>query len=85
MASQLLQDATGGTAIGVVSTPSVFVALRNVLRSRRESERPRLVLLEHDDRFALFPEFVSYDFQQPLRLPAGLKGSLDRIICDPPF
>jgi putative N6-adenine methyltransferase len=27
------------------------------------------VLLEHDDRFGVFPEFVFYDFQQPLKLP----------------
>jgi hypothetical protein len=44
-----------------------------------------VVLLEHDNRFAVFPEFVYYDFAQPLKLPAELKGACDRIIVDPPF
>jgi hypothetical protein len=70
------------------------------------------VLLEHDSRFSVFPEFVPYDFAQPIKLPGmtsrevpqsscvvllfipadqlsaavvELKGSADRIICDPPF
>jgi hypothetical protein len=34
-----------------------------------EAERPKLLLLEHDDRFGVFSEFVFYDFQQPLKLP----------------
>lgn len=33
--------------------------------------RPKLLLLEHDDRFAMFPEFVFYDFAQPLKLPGS--------------
>ncbi|KJZ76184.1 hypothetical protein HIM_04266 [Hirsutella minnesotensis 3608] len=85
LAMELLRGATSKTTIGVVSAPSVFVALRNILRTQEESERPRLVLLEHDERFGVFPEFVFYDFQQPLNLPAELKGTMDRIICDPPF
>jgi EEF1A lysine methyltransferase 1 len=44
-----------------------------------------VVLLEHDNRFAVFPEFVYYDFAQPMKLPAELKGACDRIIVDPPF
>ncbi|KAM0262821.1 hypothetical protein ACHAPA_009054 [Fusarium lateritium] len=32
-------------------------------------DRPKLVLLEHDHRFSVFPEFVFYDFQRPLQLP----------------
>ena len=31
---------------------------------------PKIVLLEHDNRFAVFKdEFVFYDFMQPIRLP----------------
>ena len=29
----------------------------------------KMVLLEHDERFSVFPEFVFYDFAQPVRLP----------------
>jgi hypothetical protein len=31
---------------------------------------PKILLLEHDNRFAVFKdEFVFYDFMQPIRLP----------------
>ncbi|KAI9852530.1 MAG: hypothetical protein M1838_000397 [Thelocarpon superellum] len=53
--------------------------------SKTPSERPRIHLLEFDQRFEVFKEYVPYDFHHPLRLPLELKGSFDRIICDPPF
>ncbi|ODA81552.1 hypothetical protein RJ55_00052 [Drechmeria coniospora] len=72
LAHQLLDGARSRTSIGVISTPSAFVALKNILRTRPESERPRLVLLEHDHRFRVFEEFVYYDFQKPLELPVAM-------------
>lgn len=36
-----------------------------------DTPKPKLVLLEHDRRFAIFPEFVYYDFAQPLKLPGS--------------
>jgi EEF1A lysine methyltransferase 1 len=47
--------------------------------------QPQLKLLEYDERFAVFKEFERYDFQQPVKLSAELRGSFDRMICDPPF
>lgn len=45
-----------------------------------------MVLLEYDQRFEVVgPDFIFYDYQHPLRLPAELKGKFDRIIVDPPF
>ncbi|KAF5548463.1 NADH-ubiquinone oxidoreductase 40 kDa subunit mitochondrial [Fusarium napiforme] len=94
LADQLLDGASSSSTIGVVSTPSVFIALKNRLNSETDwdtqrfwaiEDRPKLVLLEHDHRFSVFPEFVFYDFQRPLQLPAHLKGSLDSVIIDPPF
>ncbi|KAM5366380.1 hypothetical protein ACJZ2D_010571 [Fusarium nematophilum] len=85
LADQLLDDASAGSTIGVLSTPSVFVALKNRLRHWPVADRPKLVLFEHDHRFSVFPEFVSYDYQRPLQLPVELKGGLDSIIIDPPF
>lgn len=86
LARELLDGATEETTIAVVSAPSVFVALKNILASAGPDQpKPKLTLLEHDNRFAVFPEFVFYDFMQPVKLPANLKGSIDRIICDPPF
>ena len=67
---------------------------------RSQEQKPKLYLLEFDKRFSIFPEFVSYDFHSPLKLPrmcnnspsvwylqvlASLKGAVDHIICDPPF
>ncbi|KAI1469427.1 N(6)-adenine-specific DNA methyltransferase [Daldinia caldariorum] len=87
LAKQLLDGVREDEVIAVVSTPSVFVALKNLLNAAdANTPKPKKVLLlEHDQRFSVFPEFVFYDFQQPFKLPAELKGAVDRIIYDPPF
>ncbi|KAI0475020.1 putative N6-adenine methyltransferase-domain-containing protein [Xylariaceae sp. FL0804] len=86
LARQLLDGASADSVVAVVSTPSVFVALRNIVSAADYAgPRPRMYLLEHDRRFAVFPEFVFYDFAQPFRLPGHLKGAVDRVICDGPF
>ncbi|QIX00772.1 hypothetical protein AMS68_006289 [Peltaster fructicola] len=86
LAGQLLADATEDSAIAIVSAPSVFVALKNILRKDKHMFKPRLLLLEVDRRFEVFgAEFQHYDYTEPLRLPASLKGAFDRLICDPPF
>ncbi|XXH01190.1 hypothetical protein Hte_007544 [Hypoxylon texense] len=87
LAKQLLGGVREDEVVAVVSAPSVFVAMKNLLNSADiSSPKPKKVyLLEHDQRFAVFPEFVFYDFQQPVKLPPELKGAVDRIICDPPF
>lgn len=86
LAEQLLEGATKDSAIAVVSAPSVYIQLRNILSERETGSKPRLCLLEYDKRFEVVgPDFIYYDFQEPLRLPANLKGAFDRIICDPPF
>jgi hypothetical protein len=85
LAKQLLDGSNPETRIAVVSAPSVFLQLKNLLASEDEEKRPKIVLLEFDERFAVFKEFVKYDFEHPTRLSTDLKGSFDRIICDPPF
>lgn len=89
LAKQLLQGADAGSAIAVVSAPSVYIALRNLMAeeaSAWEGKRPEVRLLEFDNRFEVFgSDFVLYDFQNPFNLPRDLKGRFDRIICDPPF
>ncbi|KAK5653556.1 hypothetical protein OQA88_8815 [Cercophora sp. LCS_1] len=86
LADQLLTGATNETTIAVVSAPSVFVALKNVVNASN-GPKPKMVLLEHDNRFNVFgEEFIFYDFAQPLiEYKAHLKGSIDRFIVDPPF
>ncbi|EPE03403.1 n-6 adenine-specific dna methyltransferase 2 [Ophiostoma piceae UAMH 11346] len=85
LARQLMAGAGPETLIAVVSTPSVFVALKNAMVSMPDAEKPKLLLLEYDHRFAVFPEFVHYDFNAPTKLPASLRGTADRIMVDPPF
>lgn len=88
-ARELLECATDESTIAVVSTPSVFVALKNILNTTAAEDttkpKPTVYLLEHDQRFALFPEFIFYDLNEPVKLPPHLKGNVDRLICDPPF
>ncbi|KAF2169594.1 hypothetical protein M409DRAFT_52125 [Zasmidium cellare ATCC 36951] len=86
LARQLLKGCTKDSAIAVVSAPSAYVALRNILADQDPTTTPQLCLLEYDRRFEVVgSDFQFYDFQQPLRLPNELKGKFDRIICDPPF
>lgn len=54
--------------------------------AQKDKPKPKnVILLEHDNRFRVFSEFVFYDFAEPFNLPAHLKGTIDRIIVDPPF
>ncbi|KAG8529192.1 uncharacterized protein KY384_005827 [Bacidia gigantensis] len=86
LATELLSEATNDTQIAVISAPSVFVQLKNLLNDDVIAhERPGIYLLEYDDRFSVFPELHQYDFRQPLKLDPSLKGRFDRILCDPPF
>jgi hypothetical protein len=39
------------------------------LQATSKGEKPKIHLLEFDERFAVFPEFVHYDFRNPLKLP----------------
>ncbi|KAI0503331.1 putative N6-adenine methyltransferase-domain-containing protein [Xylaria bambusicola] len=83
---QLLIGTSDDSVVAVVSTPSVFVALRKITTAAGYTgPKPKMFLLEHDYRFAVFPEFVFYDFAEPFKLPTHLKGAVDRMICDPPF
>ncbi|KAK3708139.1 Protein-lysine N-methyltransferase efm5 [Vermiconidia calcicola] len=86
LAYQLLEGVNENSAIAVVSAPSVYVQIRNILSDRATETKPQICLLEYDRRFeVLGKDFVLYDFQHPLSLPAELRGKFDRIICDPPF
>jgi hypothetical protein len=87
-AKALLHGATNDTNIAVVSAPSVFIQLKNLLNTAAYAGvvPGRLCLLEFDDRFDIFKDnFVHYDSHYPLRLPPDLKNVFDRVICDPPF
>ena len=58
------------------------------MSSQKDGSIPKcqIHLLEYDMRFELFKEqFSFYDFNEPIRLPAELKRTFDRILVDPPF
>jgi 16S rRNA G966 N2-methylase RsmD len=48
-------------------------------------EEPRVVLLEFDERFEVFEEWVRFDFEKPEGLPRGLEGGFDAVLVDPPY
>ena len=87
LARELLEDADEKTEIAIVSAPSTFVQLKNILQKKASVGRspPKVSLFEFDERFEVFDEFVKYDFEQPLKLDSRFKGRFDRILCDPPF
>ncbi|PQE31728.1 hypothetical protein CJF32_00001057 [Rutstroemia sp. NJR-2017a WRK4] len=85
LAQELLRDADAETVIAVVSAPSVFIQVKNLLRMIETEKRPKVHLLEFDRRFDVFPEFTFYDYHDPLKLPPHMKGTVDRVVCDPPF
>lgn len=79
--------------IALVSAPTVYHRLRKLTKARKNVQ---LYLLEHDDRFRVFgKEYIFYDFNSPLHNLAdplssqedvkSLKGTIDRILVDPPF
>ncbi|MCJ1421573.1 hypothetical protein MMC32_007937 [Xylographa parallela] len=75
LAKEILDDATAKTCIAVVSAPSAFIQIKNLLASAVGTDRmqsPELCLLEFDNRFALLKEFVRYDFHAPLKLPPAI-------------
>ena len=81
-----MEGATSSTRIAIISAPSVFVQLHNMLSGAGDkADRPSITLLEHDSRFNVFPDFVYYDFEQPTKLDPAMKGIYDRLLVDPPF
>ncbi|KAJ8124470.1 hypothetical protein O1611_g9171 [Lasiodiplodia mahajangana] len=72
LATQLLEGTSDESVIAVVSTPSAFVALKKIIAAPGYTgPKPKTYLLEHDNRFAVFPEFVFYDFAEPFKLPGA--------------
>ncbi|KAF2481551.1 putative N6-adenine methyltransferase-domain-containing protein [Neohortaea acidophila] len=89
LAQQLLSNIPSDNdhAIAIVSAPSIYIALHNLLlEAKSTTPKPTVRLLEFDTRFqVLGKDYVPYDYQNPLRLPAELKGKFSHIVCDPPF
>jgi len=51
------------------------------LQSAKDSHaRPQMNLLEYDERFSVFKEFVYYDFEQPTRLPGSCLHYVQKLL-----
>lgn len=71
--------------VACVSAPSVYQKLKQGVVSG--SDRVSAVVLEYDRRFATYgDEFIFYDYNAPLSLPASVAPqSFDVVLADPPY
>lgn len=67
--------------VACISCPSLFKALQPLKEETLET-----VLFEFDTRFSVYlPNFVHYDYNKPLAVPAEMKQQFDLVVADPPF
>lgn len=85
LATALLKDASPSTTIAVLSAPSAYITMRQLLAKTDQSRRPSIHLFEYDPRFAILPNFTKYDYAKPMLFPKDFIGHFDAIIVDPPF
>ncbi|KAK7208166.1 putative N6-adenine methyltransferase-domain-containing protein [Myxozyma melibiosi] len=76
--------------IAILSAPTVHQYLTRVILPKLPkgvSKKVHAVVFEHDTRFAVFgpKQFVHYDFNAPMRIPAAVKERFDSVLVDPPF
>ncbi|XP_078246169.1 EEF1A lysine methyltransferase 1 isoform X2 [Pogona vitticeps] len=71
-----------GYRIACISAPSVYQKLKE-----QNSKDFSTCLLEYDRRFSVYgAEYVFYDYNNPLDLPANLVAhSFDIVLADPPY
>lgn len=67
--------------IALISCPTLYRPL-----AKLKGPQNTVHLLEYDKRFSVYGDnFIYYDYNTPLELPAHFKTSYDLIIADPPF
>lgn len=71
--------------IACVSAPSVYQKLKQGVVDG--SDRVSAFVLEYDRRFAAYgDDFIFYDYNEPLSLPASVAPqSFDVVLADPPY
>lgn len=81
LASELLER-SGHGRIAILSAPAAFRGLLKLA-----PEYSSCSLFEYDRRFerAYPDQFVFYDFNAPLDVPASLHGVFDFVLADPPY
>uniref|UniRef100_UPI00358FC356 EEF1A lysine methyltransferase 1-like isoform X1 n=1 Tax=Myxine glutinosa TaxID=7769 RepID=UPI00358FC356 len=86
LAREALSSAGPAGRIACISSPSVYFKLKDLQKFTRPDIS--LSLLEFDQRFltTVGNDFVFYDYNKPLMLPAGLPcHSYDVVLADPPY
>ncbi|KAK2840150.1 hypothetical protein Q5P01_013890 [Channa striata] len=85
LAEEVVREAGAGGRIACVSAPSVYQKLKQGVVEG--SDRVSAVVLEYDRRFATYgDDFIFYDYNEPLSLPASVAPqSFDVVLADPPY
>ncbi|KAK1340685.1 hypothetical protein QTO34_017076 [Cnephaeus nilssonii] len=82
LAKEVTAAAGEGGRVACVSTPTVYLKLRELHR-----EDLAVYLFEYDRRFSIYgEEFIFYDYNNPLDFPGNIAHhSFDIVIADPPI
>ncbi|XP_075418961.1 EEF1A lysine methyltransferase 1 [Tenrec ecaudatus] len=82
LAEEAMAVAGEGGRIACVSAPTVYQKLRE-----RRGQAVSVYIFEYDRRFAVYgEEFIFYDYNRPLELPARIAAhSFDIVVADPPY
>ncbi|KAE8749451.1 hypothetical protein FOCC_FOCC003717 [Frankliniella occidentalis] len=81
LAEEALRCVENKGRIALISCPTLYRPLVKL-----KSAECVVKLLEFDKRFSVYGDnFVFYDYNSPLELPADLSKSFDLVIADPPF
>lgn len=85
LAEELIHEAGEGGRIACLSAPSVYQKLKQGVLGG--SDGVSAAVLEYDRRFATYgPDFIFYDYKDPLSLPEGVAPrSFDIVLADPPY
>ncbi|TKS67708.1 EEF1A lysine methyltransferase 1 [Collichthys lucidus] len=85
LAEEAIREAGEGGRIACVSAPSVYQKLKQGVVDG--SDRVSAFVLEYDRRFASYgDDFIFYDYNEPLSLPASVAPqSFDIVLADPPY
>lgn len=71
-------------SIALISCPTLYNSVKSKIVSSNEPLNVKL--FEFDQRFSSFgPDFVFYDYNNPLNLDSDYKNYFDIVVADPPF
>ncbi|XP_060626936.2 EEF1A lysine methyltransferase 1 [Anolis sagrei] len=82
LAKEAVRAVGKGGRIACVSAPSIYQKLKE-----QNNDDFSTCILEYDQRFSVYgAEYVFYDYNDPLNLPATLQEhSFDIVLADPPY